>query len=1400
MFLLSAFPPLHRNLCCVRPVLATAALFSLLALTTQGENQGLPPVQTAPKAQFYSLPMHFEANAGQTDAAVDFLSRGPGYTVFLTPSQAVLTLQSGSEPKTSSKAGPREQAQKGRRQSSLSMTLVGANVTSAVEGQDKLEGTVNYFVGNNPDHWHSSIPLFAKVKYTGVYPGIDLVYYGQQQQLEYDFVVAPGANSKQIHIRFSGADGLEIDPQAGLVVRVGSDKVRWQKPFAYQDTDAGRTEVAVRFVLDSKNQVSFQVGNYDRSRPLIIDPVLAYATYFGGSGDDFLLGIAADGSGNVYVVGDTLSANYPTSVGAFRTTKVGSNDVVVTKLNATGSAIVFSTYLGGNAADFAGGIAIDSSRNVYVTGVTESQNFPTRNAPFGANAGFFDAFLSKLGPFGTNLLYSTYLGGGSDDSGNGIAVDNSGNAYITGDSFSLGTGNSPFPTTQGAYQGNNSGRRDAFVAKFNTTLSGAASVGYITFLGGNTDEKGEGIAIDGSGNAIVVGGVVDNVSVYPDPFTSDFPTLNALQSSFNRGATDPDTSGSGDAFVSKLNAAGSGLLFSTFLGGSSDDTATAVTVDSAGRFYIMGETTSKDFPIVNGAQTIIGGGLENDFPAHDAFIAKFQSNGTSIAYSTYLGGSGFESGFSQYHAGIAVDRSGYIYVAGYTDSLDDFPLTTGADQTNSFGQSDAFVAKLNPAISGPSSLIYASFLGGDDDDRATGCAVDTNGLLYVTGFTSSTTNFPSTPGVVRPNSSGGYDGWIAKLTSPADISVSLVAGANPIIIGSNMTFTLQVNNNSSFVFSGVSNIVQIATNFALGTITTSQGNFSVNGNQIKFNIGTLSNNVSVNQTIAVTSTSPGDTTNTASLSSIETPILEPNTGNNLATVLESIRGIADVTLTQTAPSQVVLSSNIVYTIAITNKGFWAASALNFSNMLPDSLAFVSATVSPTNQGTCFRDGQLVTCDLGTLQKGSGAIITLVTLPIATGTIINASTVTQFELDPTLANNSDSSSTIVSPLADLQIAQTASTNQVFAGNNLTYTVFVTNRGPSATTGVVISDPLPAGVSLVSTTPSAGGSVSNNAGTVFGVWATQASNEVVSLAITVRPTVAGIITNTTSVSSTVPDPVAGNNTAALNTTVVAAADLGLSQNAAPSTLMVASNVTFTIVLTNRGPSAASSVVFSDPLPAAFAFVSAQSSQGTCSYANGVVTCSLPSLASGSSVTITIVGRAVLDGISANIASVTSSSADLSLPNNSASASVTVNENPAAPVLRIALSGTNVVLSWSTNADTFRLQVAAGISASPAWFDATNVPVVVGKQFMVTNAVRTGNFYRLVQTPTSLSAMFIAPNRVVVSWPTLAPGGILKRANSLLPNTSWTPVAITPVIIGNRYYVTNPVSGNAFFRLYY
>ncbi|HEY6167873.1 MAG TPA: SBBP repeat-containing protein [Verrucomicrobiae bacterium] len=1304
-----------------------------------------PSAPAISAAQFFELPMQFEANAGQAGEPVQFLSRGAGYTLLLAPTEAILSLRnvtgrarSGKPSAEEAASGDRHQHSRGRKitHAELRMTLLGANARPRAEGVDALAGTVNYFVGNNPANWRTGIPTFAKVKYRAVYPGVDLIYYCNQRQVEYDFVVGANADPGRIAFGFTGADRLEIDDEGGLVAHVASGMVRWPRPFAYQETESGRKEIPARFDLKDGHRVGFQVSEYDPGRPLIIDPVLVYSTFLGASGDDYVSGIVVDASGNVFVVGDTTSLSFPTS-SAYDSSPNGSNDVFVTKLNASGSGLVYSTYLGGNADEYAGGIAVDSSGNAYVTGQTLSGNFPTTPANAfstsinaGVGTAFYDgdAFVAKLGPAGNTLLYSSFLGGEFDDSGDAIAADNSGNVYVAGGTFSIGTGPNKFPTfPNNAFQGNNNGIENAFVAKFNTLASGTASLVYSTFLGGSGGnpkveyDHANGIAIDASGNAYVTG----EAAAYPDypavP-SSDFPlVLPAFQSSFNRGNTDP-LGGNTDAFVTKINSTGTGLIFSTFLGGGDNDAGMGITLDAGGRIYVVGETMSTNFPTLNGAQPAISDPDNTGFPAPDLFITEFPNAGTSLVYSTYFGGSDYESGFGIYRAGIAVDGSGYVYVTGQTTSFD-FPFTVGADQTNAFGQSEAFVAKINPAVPGPAGLAYATLFGGDGDDRGIGVAVDTNGNFYVAGTTSSVTNFPVTPGAFRTNNGGGYyDTFVAKFSSPRDLSVVMTPSIDPVIVGSNLTYTIRINNNGRSSFNNVTNFVQFATNFQIGPITTTAGSYTVSGGLVTFNVGNMTNNASVVQTIVATASSPAVTTNAATLTSTETPTLEPNTGNNLSTVTSTIRGIADVTLTKSAaPDPVLVGSDLTYTIGVRNKGPWPATSVMLTDPLPAAVTLVSVT---NTLGSCTTNGGVVVCNFSNMANGALATVTIVVIPRVAGLLTNAASVTAFELDTASANNSSNLVTTVTPVSDLALGQTAAPEPVLAGNTLSYTFSVTNYGPSTASGVVLTDPLPPGSVFVSAT-STQGACSQTNGVVTCNLGGLASNSTATVAISVRPMLAGVITNTGSITSDAVDLVAANNSASAVSTVNPVADLSISQTALPGTTTVSNNVAFTIVVTNRGPSVATGVVVTDSLSPAFTFVSAQSPQGTCAQMNGIVTCNLNSLGSNATATVTLIVMAASNGIFANTASVTATESDLSTNNNTAT--VTVNVGTTLAVRR---AGTNVVLSWPSEATGFTLQFKSVLLTNFGWMNLTNVvPVVVSNRFTVTNPITSTNgFYRL------------------------------------------------------------------------
>ena len=417
------------------------------------------------------LPLSFEANHGQTDSQVNYLSRGSGYTLFLSPTQAVLALRKGKQSAVSNQPTAKPEHTKRTSSTVLRMKLIGANVSPRVAGLDELPGKVNYFIGNDPKKWRTNVPTYAKVKYKDVYSGIDLVYYGKQRQLEYDLIVAPGTDPGVIKLAFEGANKVRIDPQGNLILHIAGGEVNFHKPFVYQKLNGIKHAIPGRYVLKGKHEVGFQMAKYDTSKPLVIDPVLSYSTYLGGNLSDEGRGIAVDASGNAYVTGFTESSDFPGSGGG-TASKLGSGapgagrDAFVTKLSSDGSAIVYSTYLGGSTFDQGLGIAVDLSRNTYITGITDSPNFPILNPlqpGFGGGGG--DAFVAKLNADGSALVYSTYLGGSDNDEGLDIAVDSNGNAFVTGFTRSkFFPTASPLQPTIGGF-----GFKDAFVAKVATS-------------------------------------------------------------------------------------------------------------------------------------------------------------------------------------------------------------------------------------------------------------------------------------------------------------------------------------------------------------------------------------------------------------------------------------------------------------------------------------------------------------------------------------------------------------------------------------------------------------------------------------------------------------------------------------------------------------------------------------------------------------------------------------------------------------------------------------------------------------------------------------------------------------------------------------------------------------------
>lgn len=718
------------------------------------------------------LPLSFEANVGQTDGQVNFLARGPEYTLFLTATEAVLALQrpvSAKPRDPDGRLGPSRGMERGERaaRAIVRMTLLGASRDPVVEGVEALPGTVNYLRGRDSKAWQRNIRTYARVLYRNVYPGVDLVYYGNEGQLEYDFIVAPQASPATIVIALEGAS-LAVDATGDLVARIADGEIRLRKPATYQEFDGVRVPIRSDWVLTSAGQARFEIGDYDNTKRLVIDPVLSYSTYLGGRLDDGTADIAVDARGNAYVTGFTNSTNFPRTAGAFQTALGGTNDAFVTKLDPTGSGLVYSTYFGGEASDAGAAIAIDGAGNAYVAGTTQSADFPTTAGAFqtlgGGPLGTFanDGFVAKLDPTGSALVYSTYLGGSDTEGINGIAVDAAGHAYVTGSTLSAN-----FPTTAGAFQtGPASGlppppvfqpsRYDAFVTKLNPTGS---ALDYSTYFGGTREEVSVHIAVDALGNAYVTG----------TTRSENLPTTPGAFQRSGGGLTE-------SAYVAKFTPTGAALGYATYLDGSHHEFGAGIAVDAVGSAFVTGGTQSVDFPTTPGAvQPTIAGDA-------DAFVTKLDPTGSTLVYSTYIGGS-----FQDWGDAIALDSSGSAYVTGSTRSTD-FPTRPGAWQpTSGGGFFDTFVTKLD---STGSTFAYASYLGGSSADFPTGIAVDASARAYVTGFTSSGV-FPTTAGAFQTTFGGDRDGFVARIT---DVVVTPPATAGKVTGGGSIRVSGGVGN------------------------------------------------------------------------------------------------------------------------------------------------------------------------------------------------------------------------------------------------------------------------------------------------------------------------------------------------------------------------------------------------------------------------------------------------------------------------------------------------------------------------------------------------------------------------------------------------------------------------------
>ena len=702
----------RRGSRCRRPASGAVALLTGVLAGLCGP---AAPARAAspPPAPHSRLPLGFEPNLGQAPAGAGYVAHGGAATLLLGRAGTTLAI-----------ATPTSVAD-------VSLTLIGARPAAGCETRDRLPGVVNYVLGGDPRRWRTGVPTYATLACRGVYPGVELVRRGTAAELDDSLVLAPGADPGLIALGVDGAERVGLDAAGDVRIRAGGATVVARAPRAHQVVNGVRRAVAARYRVDTDRRLALVVGPHDPAATLVVESHVTYPTPnpLGERRFDQGAAIAVDPAGNAYVAGATGSSNFPTTDGVVQTGFGGGTDGFITKLNATGTTLLYSTYLGGSGFDQVLGIAVDPAGDAYVAGVTGSPDFPTtQGAPQRTLRGDTNAFVAKLDPAGAKLVYSTYLGGRGDDLGAGIALDRAGGAYITGS-----TRSADFPTTPGAFQTRFGGVQDAFVTRLDPA---GAKLAYSTYLGGADIDEGSGVAVDAAGNAYVTGSTA----------SAGFPTTpGAAQRMFGGGG--------GDAFVAKLDPAGARLVYSTFLGGNGDDSGAAIAVDSGGGAYVTGATGSANFPVTRGAvQTTFHGG------GHDAFVTRLDPAGRTLVSSTFLGGDGFDLGL-----GIAVEPSGGVYVTGTTSSKN-FPTTPGSVMpTYRGGGDDAFVTRLDAA---GRTLLSSTFLGGGATDRGAGIALDPGDDAYVTGITGSA-DFPTTKGAVQPASGGGGDDAFVTRLDPA---------------------------------------------------------------------------------------------------------------------------------------------------------------------------------------------------------------------------------------------------------------------------------------------------------------------------------------------------------------------------------------------------------------------------------------------------------------------------------------------------------------------------------------------------------------------------------------------------------------------------------------------------------
>ena len=969
----------------VLAVLASAALS--VRSTVRSASPHRTQVSAAKPLNYLQLPMIFEPNQGQTSERVKYLARGHGYGLFLTADEAILSLR-------------RLKASSGVPGSAiLHMRLKGSSQNASLSPVDPLPGKSNYYIGNDGSKWHTGIPQFARVRYASVYPGIDLVYYGKQQQLEYDFEVAPNADPSQIELEFRGTRKLKLAGNGDLMLATGSGDVRLEAPRVYQTLAGRQQSVAGHFVLKGDHSAGFALGDYDRSRTLVIDPVFSYSSYLGGSGDEACSAITqstlpqsgcpavtVDSAFFTYIAGTTTSPDFPHAINTIN----GSTDVFVIKFDPTAAIVQYSTYLGGSSTEFSAGIAVDNGCKAvngicaYVTGVTNSNtDFPVPNSnalqPPPVSAGSH-AFVSQFGPTGL-LLYSTYLASTGTETGTGIAVDFKDQVHVTGTTScpTAPTTSCNYPVTAGTLQNAPKAINQFFYTELNpAAVSGAASLLYSTYIGGSNPANGVtlggGIAVDQTSTpAVYITGGTNFV---------DMPVLNAALGT---------EAGGNDAWAAKLipaNPTGSQLVYLTYIGGSQDEQGNGIAVDSSTNAYIVGTTNSPDVtlkmplpagtapfqPCLNDPTLILVPPNCPTLAATDAFVAKLgvictgttcTSPNVPLNYFSYLGGTDNEVGLA-----IAVDTNQGARLTGATSS-GDLPVTMNAPQPSSGGARDAFAARIDTtAVSSGSPGHVVTYLGGSNNDAGTGIAVDSLETTYVVGETLSN-NFPKL-NPFQGSLDGTSDAFLTKLNP--EVNLSIVGTASPATdsVGTEITYTFTITNVGDLT-TGVVFTDFLPTSGATfnGASPSTCGGAVGTPPTVTCALGTLNSGATSTVTIKLTPTVANILTNTGQVS--------VTTGSSFTASASISVQVFDFDFTISPATQTVKAGvPATYTVKVTPTGvpfpgniapscgtplptgatctFTPTSITNLDNGAASLTLVVNTTARPNNTGSLFRSG------------------------------------------------------------------------------------------------------------------------------------------------------------------------------------------------------------------------------------------------------------------------------------------------------------------------------------------------------------------------------------------------------------------------------------------------------------